>query len=426
MQRYNLKKPLSTLLATFLIFLAENFSLSLHVFFKLDMFFSFDISLLTGILLTAGLLLGATYAVWKCFRAKRLSRFVDFDEQNRDYVDELPSVSIIVDACTETGQLSRFLPLVLTQEYPEFEVVVVANSEAESTSDALSSLKVEHPNLRITFAPHGTRTLSRKKLALMIGIKAAQYDIVLTTCANCRVTSEQWLTTMMRNFTPEVDIVLGYSHYRYHRDKRWGRRLRVFDTVSTGAQWLLSAVHGHPYRGVTENLAYRKQIFFDHSGFSRSMELLWGADDVFVSEIAQGRVARVELAPDSQVSVYYDNLRHAHRVLKVRRDFTSHRVRRKSFIVQAFMSWMWWLGLAALVAAVITAWPNAVVLIAAVVILISLCGVVSWAMARLCAVLQAPQLWITAPLLAWWRPLVNFCYRIREARHAHSNYTNYI
>lgn len=390
------------------------------------MFFSLEISVLTLVLLAVGLLAGLTYALWQCLRAARLQRFIDHDEQEREYVDQLPPVSIIVDACTETGQLPRFLPLVLAQEYPEFEVVVVANTEAEATSDALSTLKVEFPNLHITFAPRGTRTLSRKKLALMIGIKAARYDIVLTTCANCRVTSERWLATMMRNFTPDVDIVLGYSHYRYHRDKRWGRRMRVFDTVSSGVQWLLSAIHGHPYRGVTENLAYRKHLFFDHSGFAHSMQLLWGEDDVFLSEIAQGALTRVELMPDSQVSVYYDDLRHAHRLLKVRRDFTSRMVRRKSFIVQGFMSVLWWLSLLALVAAVVSAWPNAVVLIAAVVVVLALFGVVTWAMARISTILQAPRLWFTAPLLAWWRPLVNAVYRLRESRHEHSNYTSYI
>lgn len=389
------------------------------------MFFSLDISLLTWIMLGVGGAAGLVYAVWQCVRSARLRRFVGTDELQREYADQLPPVSIIVDACTETGQLPRFLPLVLAQEYPEFEVVVVANTEAEATSDALSALKVEHPNLHVTFAPRGTRTLSRKKLALMIGIKAARHDIVLTTCANCRVTSERWLATMMRNFTPEVDIVLGYSHYRYHRDKKWGRRRRVFDTVSTGAQWLLSAIHGRPYRGVTENLAYRKHLFFDNSGFAHSMELLWGEDDVFLSEIARGAVTRVELAPDSQVSVYYDDLRYAHRLLKVRRDFTSRLVRRKSFIVQACMSWMWWLCLAALVGAVVTAWLNAVVLIAAAVILLALCCVVSWAMTRISTVLQAPRLWFTAPLLAWWRPLAGAVYRLREARYSHSNYTSY-
>lgn len=390
------------------------------------MFFSLDISLLTLVLLLLGLLAGLTYALWQCLRAARLQRFVDRDEQEREYAPQLPPVSIIVDACTETGQLTRFLPLVLAQEYPEFEVVVVANSEAEATGDALSALKVEFPNLHITFAPRGTRTLSRKKLALMIGIKAARHDIVLTTCANCRVTSERWLATMMRNFTPEVDIVLGYSHYRYHRDKRWGRRMRVFDTVSTGAQWLLSAVHGHPYRGVTENLAYRKRLFFEHSGFAHSMQLLWGEDDVFLSEIAQGAITRVELLPHSQVSVYYDDLRHAHRLLKVRRDFTSRMVRRKSFIVQGFMSVLWWVSLLALVAAVVTAWPNAMVLTAAAAVMLALFSAVSWAMARISDILQAPQLWLTAPLMAWWRPLVNAVYRLRESRHEHSNYTSYI
>ena len=389
------------------------------------MIFSLHITLLTSILLGVGLLAGTVYVVWQCMRAARLKRFVEVDEAQRDYVDELPPVSIIVDACTETGQLSRFLPLVLGQEYPEFEVVVVASTEAEATSDALSALKVEHPNLHITFAPRGSRTLSRKKLALMIGIKAAKHDIVLTTCANCRVTSERWLSTMMRNFTPSVDIVLGYSHYRYHRDKRWGRRLRVFDTVSTGAQWLLSAIHGHPYRGVTENLAYRKHLFFDHSGFSRSMQLLWGEDDVYVSEIARGRVARVEIAPESQLSVYYDNLRHAHRLLKMRRDFTSRRVRRTSFVVQGLMSAMWWLCLLAMVAAVVTAWPNAVVLIAAVLLLALLWALASWAMGRISTLLQAPRLWFTAPMLAWWRPLVNAYYRLRESRNQHSNFTAY-
>lgn len=390
------------------------------------MVFSLDISLITTILIGLSLLCGTIYVVWQWVRAARLRRFVERDEQERTYTDELPAVSIIVDACTETGQLATFLPLVLTQDYPDYEVVVVANTEAEATGDVLSALKVEHDNLHITFAPRGTRTLSRKKLALMIGIKAARHDIVLTTCANCRVTSEHWLSTMMRNFVPEVDIVLGYSHYRYHRDKRWGHRLRVFDTVSTGAQWLLSAIHGHPYRGVTENLAYRKHLFFDHNGFSHSMELIWGEDDVFLSEIAQSAGVRVELAADSQVCVYYDDLRHAHRLLKMRRDFTSRLVRRKSFIVQGLMSWLWWLSLLTAIAAVITAWPNAVVLIAAVLTLVVLWALASWALGRINTVLQAPRLWFTGPLLAWWRPLVNTVYHLRESRNSHNNFTSYI
>ena len=78
-----------------------------------------------------------------------------------------------------------------------------------------------------------------------------------------------------------------------------------------------------------------------------------------------------------------------------------------------------------LIAAVILAWPNALVLLAAVMIVALLwCGV-SWAMGRIGAVLQAPRLWFSAPLLAWGRPLVNAYYRLREARNQRSNYTSY-
>lgn len=392
----------------------------------MDFILSFDLSVITISLLGLGTLTGICYVAWLWYRTRRLRRFVEHDETERDYAIELPPVSVIVDACTETGQLQRFLPLVLGQDYPDFEVVVVANTAAEATGDMLSELKAQYANLHITFAPYETRTLSRKKLALMIGIKAAKHDIVLTTCANCRPTGDTWLSKMMRNFTPEVDIVLGYSHYRYHRDKRWGRRMRVFDTVSTGAQWLMSAIHGNPYRGVTDNLAYRKQLFFDHRGFAQSMELRWGEDDVFLSEIARGAVTRVELSPESQLNVYFENLRHAHPQLKMRRDFTSRLVRRKSFVLQGAMSCLWWLSPLSLVAAVASAWPNAVVLLMAAVILILLWLMSSWAFSGICAVLQAPRLWFTAPLLAWWRPLVNFVYRLRESRNSNSNYTSYI
>lgn len=390
------------------------------------MSFSFNISPLVWTLLVVGFLLGLTYVVWRWLRTQQLSKFVTEDEVSREYLDELPPVSIIVDACNETDQLVRFLPLVLNQEYPEYEVIVITDSAAEATSDMLSEMKAQHPNLHTTFTPHGTRSLSRKKLALMIGIKAAKHDIVLTTNANCRPTSDQWLRLMARNFVPGIDVVLGYSHYRYHRDKRWARRWRILDTVTTATQWLGSAIAGRPYRGTTDNLAYRKQLFFDVNGFARTMNLTWGEDDVFLCQIARGDNTRVELAAESQLSVYYENIFRAHRLLRTRRDFTSRLVPRRAFIEHAAMSWLLWLAHAAFIAAAILAWPNAAVLIAAVVALIGLWVTVTVATRHDCRLLQAPPLRLTVPALTLARPLINANYRLRELRHKKTNYTTYI
>lgn len=394
--------------------------------FRKMMSFSFHLPILVWILLAATLLLSVVYALWQWWRARTLTRFVNEEEKQREYLDELPPVSIIVDACNETDQLMRFLPLVLHQEYPLYEVIVIADGAAEATSDMLSEMKAQHPNLHITFTPHGTRSLSRKKLAIMIGIKAAQYDYVLTTNANCRPQSDQWLRLMMRNFTPETDVVLGYSHYRYHRDLRWARRWRVLDSVYTAAQWLCSAIKHRPYRGISDNLAYRKQCFYDVKGFADTMNLRWGEDDVFISQFAHGGNTRVELEPESQLSVYYENIFHAHRLLRTRRIFTSYLVNRFSFRIQGLMSILLWLAHLAAVATVILAWRNAFVLIAAFVILLALWVATIIAVRKQCGVLQAPKLRLTIPLLTLWRPLASASYYLRELRHKRSNYTSYL
>lgn len=393
------------------------------------MYYSFHLTPVTWALLGTALVCFAIVALWHVLRARRLERFVQLDEASRDCLgdNELPAVSVIVDAEGETGQLTKFLPLVLHQDYPApMEVIVVADGSAESTGDLLSEMKAAFPNLHITFTPSDTRSLSRKKLALMIGIKAARHEVVLTTSANCRVTSDQWLRTMLRNFTAGTDVVLGYSHYRYKQDRKAGRRWRVFDTVSTGAQWLLSAIEGHPYRGVSDNLAYRRQLFFGNNGFARSMNLRWGDDDVFVAEIARPDNTRVELATDSQVTVYYDNLARTHRVLKMRRDFTARLGRQAQRRLQAVMSVLWLMAHAAAIAAVALNATNAVVIVAAVVMTLAAWGVAAWGVSRQCRVLQAPALKLSAPLLMLWRPLVNGIYRLREIRTRKSNYTTYL
>ncbi|MBQ7691758.1 MAG: hypothetical protein IJT30_11310 [Muribaculaceae bacterium] len=51
---------------------------------------------------------------------------------------------------------------------------------------------------------------------------------------------------------------------------------------------------------------------------------------------------------------------------------------------------------------------------------------VTWAVRRDCAMLQAPPLRFTVPLLTMARPLVGVSYRLRELRHKKSNYTTYL
>lgn len=391
------------------------------------MTFSPDIDPLTWGMLAGGALLALCYVLWQWRRVRRLSRFVKVDEPSRPVVEQWPSVSIIVDAGGETDRLLRCLPLVLKQEYPgEYEVIVVADGGAEATNDLLSGFKAEFPNLHVTFTPHGMRSLSRKKMALMIGIKAARHEVVLTTCANCLPASEQWLQLMMRNFTEGTDVVLGYAHPDYAADGGPGRLVRIYDTVTTGVQWLFSAITGHPYRGTSDNMAFRRPIFFKTNGYAQSMDLRWGEDDIYVSEIARADNTRVEMAIDSQMTTLHESVSRSLRLHKLRRDFTSRFVRRWPFVMQSIMSLVNYVRLGLLVAVVALNPTNALVLgLSLAVVLLNWVGSAT-AVSRACRLLGAPRLLLSVPFLALWRPIYNAWYSLNELGLKKSNYTSYI
>lgn len=391
------------------------------------MIFTFDISTSIAVLLVAALALTAIVALWQWSRARRLEQFASHDELARDYLteDELPSVSVVVYAHNDADCLEQFLPLMLQQDYPCFEVIVVDDGSYDASRDIVSDMMPHFPNLRLSFSPDNTRSLSRKKLCLMLGIKAARNEVTVTTNANVRVPSDQWLRLMMRNFTPGTDVVLGYSRYRYSEDRSPGRFYRRYDVVTTALQWLTSAIKGKPYRGVSDNLAYRRHLFFEHNGFARNMDLRWGEDDVYVSEIAHGGNTRLELSPGSQVQVHYSHVPRAHRLLKLRRDFTTRQLSvSKPFLVQGLMSTLNSARLSCLTAAIALDWSNLFTLAVAAVLLVASWVLVTLPFNRACRVLHAPVLFVAVPLFAIWRPVVNLCYRVRGVRTRQANYTS--
>ncbi|MBR1543842.1 MAG: glycosyltransferase [Muribaculaceae bacterium] len=377
--------------------------------------------------LALGALFAAVYALWQWSRVARLKKFVRCDSE-RDYLsdDSLPSVSVVVYAHDDAPWLERNLPALLAQRYAaEYEVIVVDDGSWDNSGDVVSGLMAADSRLRLTFTPHEARGLSRKKLSLMIGIKAARHDVEVITDANCEPAGEDWLQKVARNFVDGVDVVVGYSHPCYQDDKGLWRRYRVWDTVRVGAQYVCSAVKGHVYRGTSHNLAFRRKLFFDRGGYARSAGLKWGEDDVWLRSVVKSGNSRVELSADSMVTAHYDNCRRAYKELKLRRDFTSRFVRRKQFVVQGFMSWINYLRVAALAVAAVLAILAGNWWLLGATVLVWICAIVSNvmsynAMARL---LQAPALYLNVPLLTLWTPLVNLRYRITGIKARKSYYT---
>ena len=125
-------------------------------------------------------------------------------EGKLDFQQEQLPVSVIICTKDELDNLKKFLPEVLSQNYPDYEVIVVNDGEDEMTEILLRDFKKIYPHLRSTFVPDGAKNLSTKKLALTLGIKAAKNDWLLFTDADCLPESKNWIASMARNFTSKT------------------------------------------------------------------------------------------------------------------------------------------------------------------------------------------------------------------------------
>lgn len=206
--------------------------------------------------------------------------------------DETPPLSVILCVHNEAERLRRLIPLLMEQDYPCFEVVVVNNASVDNTDDVLTELEKRYANLRRSFTPQNSRYISRRKLALTIGIKGASHDWVLFTEADCTPASNQWLRLMARNFTPTTQIVVGFSGHA--RATGWWRRKAALTSLIASLRFLSAAQARFPYMATGRNMAYRRELFFRQKGFSAYLNLRRGEDDLFINGVMTRQNTRVE------------------------------------------------------------------------------------------------------------------------------------
>lgn len=208
-------------------------------------------------------------------------------------------VSIIIAARNEFENLERYLPAILNQDYPEFEVVVVNHCSWDQSQAYLESLQQQYKHLKVSQLIEQEKYPTGKKFALTIGIKAAKYDLLLFTDADCEPASNQWLRHMQSRFTGSKEIVLGYSPFV----KRAGlvNVYARFENFVTAVFYFAFALAGNAFMGVGRNLAYRKEVFFRHKGFASHQHIMSGDDDLFVNEAATKHNVAIEVDPESFV-----------------------------------------------------------------------------------------------------------------------------
>jgi len=240
-----------------------------------------------------------------------------FLKKQKEGQAEQPPVSIIVCAHDEEENLKELVPQLLALNYPEFEVIIVEDRSNDNTYDYLLEATSKEPRLKMVRVQQTPEHINGKKFGLTLGIKAARYDWVLFTDADCRPSSPEWIGKMTSRFTEKSEIVLGFSPYK--KLPGFLNSFIRFETFLTAIQYIGLALVGKPYMGVGRNLAYRKALFINNKGFNRHLGVMGGDDDLFVNEHATGKNTAVSIGQDAVVfstpkttfqDFYYQKLRH--------------------------------------------------------------------------------------------------------------------
>ncbi len=263
----------------------------------------YDLSLLEWIIIGLSILffiIQVTYYLY-IFRQpyKYLSKHDDIDEKQLSR-NELPGISIIITAKNEADNLLANLPLILEQDYPNYQVVVVNNSSTDSTDDVLNELRSRYPSkLYTTYIPIDSETVNDKKLALTVGIKAAKHDILLFTEADTKPLTNKWVNEYAKEFAKGKDVVLGACQLKV--GKGLFKKLIQYSNLMFGIKYLGLALIKRPYMGIERNMAYKKNIFFENKGFSSILNIEYGEDNLFINKIATRNNTSVVISPESMV-----------------------------------------------------------------------------------------------------------------------------
>lgn len=204
-------------------------------------------------------------------------------------------VSVIICAHNEAVNIRQYLPKVLAQKYPEFEVLVVNDNSTDETEEELKVLSQKCPNLRVVEFS-GEKVSKGKKEALLFGIENAQHEHLVFADADCIPSSPFWLECMASQFSKK-EIVLGVSPYIFKNNLAgW---LTRWETFLTSLQYLSFAKAGMTYMGVGRNLAYSKDVYESSSKMKDHLHIPSGDDDLLISEVACAKNVGLVVKPEA-------------------------------------------------------------------------------------------------------------------------------
>ena len=206
-------------------------------------------------------------------------------------------ISVVIISHDNAPELEKHLPAFLSQKYDaDYQVIVVADKSDSETDDVIKRFS-NNPHLYATFMPLSSRYISRKKLAITLGIKAAKYPWAIVTDAWCTPENNEWLRSFASHINDDSDVVLGYSHYEEDAPSHFH-----YENIVDASQNLRRAQKNHAYASASRVVAIKKDNFLAQDGFLGNLKYMRGEYDFLVNKFGRNGNTATAFTPTAFLS----------------------------------------------------------------------------------------------------------------------------
>lgn len=212
-------------------------------------------------------------------------------------------VSVIITCSNKADLLAQNLEAFLNQDYPCFEVIVVDECSEDETQEVLSELQKKYPHLKTSRISPETKFRRTKKLAIHIGVLAAQYDILLFSEINSVPATRYWIQKMQAAFDSNTAVVIGLANYSRSKKSQLWRYFRFLWFWRT----VLLIRNDQYVVGNGYNMGYRKKYYIEKKGYSGNTQEYIGYDTEMVKALSSKGEVRIVKEEEANVLIVDDS-----------------------------------------------------------------------------------------------------------------------
>ncbi len=212
-----------------------------------------------------------------------------------DNPDPWPAVALLVPVAGAAADLAANLRSLLSQDYPDYQVIFITKDLADPATPVIAALIPEHPGSRLILSGPAV-SCGQKNHNLLAGLRAiAGAPEIFAFCDSTHLAPVNWLKELVAPLVQgKAAVVSGYHHVLPQEQglATWGRAITVLILYLVKTiPWL-----NQPWGGAT---AIKRQVFED-----LQVKELWAVnvvDDVSLGVLLQEKGLQVGLAVEASL-----------------------------------------------------------------------------------------------------------------------------